>query len=119
MNVLGGENQEILQCNNCILITTVIKTKVYYSKICLHRICEPCIKKIFTVQTPVQSCKFCGKNHDIKDYSEKTRDEIYYELDYRARHKVMAVYYKRLEDFENEEEYEDYLEEVEEKCIIH
>jgi hypothetical protein len=118
MNIKCDENQEIFKCNNCAIPTNVIKTKVYFSLICLHRICEPCIKKVFTQENPAYFCKYCNKKHDMKDYSEKTRDEIYFEYDFRARKKIMAVYYKRPEDFDNEEEYDNYLEEIEDKCKI-
>jgi len=92
MNIFNQEHQEIFQCNNCMIFTNIIKTKFYYSVICLHRICEPCIKKVFNKENPFYICKLCEKKHEIKDFNEKTRDEIYFEYDMKARKKVMTVY---------------------------
>ncbi len=93
MNIKNEEIQEIFQCNNCMILTNVIKSKSYFSTLCLHRICETCLKRVFTKENPIYTCKFCERKHEIKDFSEKSRDENYFEHDLRARKKLMAVYY--------------------------
>ena len=91
MNVKNEENADLFQCSNCHLLTTVIKTKIYFSRLCLHRLCESCNKKVFSPENSIYICNFCQRPHEAKDYSDKTRDESYYEYDIITRHKIMAV----------------------------
>jgi CDK-activating kinase assembly factor MAT1 len=112
----GQTEAEFYQCANCHLLTTLIKTKILYSRLCLHRLCETCYKKLFTPENPIYKCNFCQRTHEPKDFSDKSKEEMYYEYDFRTRHKIMGVYYKRPEDFDSEDEYNDYLEEIEDKC---
>jgi len=91
MNIKNDENSELLKCSNCNLFTNIIKTKILYSKICLHRICETCFRRVITQENPIYKCNFCQKPHDHKSYSDKTKEELYFDFDYRTRQKLMQV----------------------------
>lgn len=91
MNIKNDENTDLLKCSNCLLFTNIIKTKILFSKICLHKICETCLRKVFTQDNPINKCHFCQKPHELKSYSDKTREELYFDYDYKARQKLMTV----------------------------
>jgi len=92
MNVKNVDNSEYLICNNCTIMMTGTNIKIYHSKVCLHKLCDPCYTKIFTAETPAHKCALCTKIHEQKDYSTKQREDYYYETDYRIRHKLMNMY---------------------------
>jgi hypothetical protein len=91
MNVKIEDNWEYLKCNNCMIMMTGSNFKIYHSKICLHKLCEPCYTKVFTAENPTYKCTICSKIHELKDYSLKHREDAFYENDYRIRHKLMNV----------------------------
>jgi hypothetical protein len=108
-------NSDFLNCSNC----NVPGQKLLFSQICNHRICEPCFNRIYLQnKTNIENCKFCGKPHEIKDYKDKHREEIYYNSDLVNRARIVPIFYKTATDFNNQSEYDDYLEEIEEKCKI-
>lgn len=64
-------------------------------------------------KSEIYTCKLCNKPHNAKDFSVKSREESLYENDTRIRQFVLSKCYKRQEDFQNEDEYDDYLEKIE------
>lgn len=89
MNVKQEDNSEYLKCNNCGNIN-LSEHKFLYSKICLHRICDQCYNKVFSLENPVFACKLCLKPHEVKHYNIKSREELYYETDLRNRNKLLG-----------------------------
>lgn len=91
MNVKFEDNSDFIKCNNCMIMMSGTNIRIYHSKICLHKLCEPCFTKVFTAENPVHKCTICFKLHELKDYSIKPREDAYYENDYRIRHKFMNM----------------------------
>lgn len=61
----------------------------------------------------VIQCKECGFNLMKKDFSGKSQIEQVYETDMKIRSRVLRIYNKQREDFDTEDEYNRYLEEIE------
>ena len=96
----------------------------YISRRCLHKLCESCFKKKFPSLINEYICLSCQKEnkgntiYKLKrdDFSNKSLLEEFYDRDKKEREKLMKLIYKRRENFESEEEYNNYLENVE-KCL--
>ena len=116
MNIIIKDNSEYLKCQICSGSVVGMHGRVYHSRICPHKLCDACFSKSF-MSAAVVNCKVCHKPQEQKDYNIKSREEIYDELDKRNRNKIMPVYYLKISDFPSEEEYDNYLEEIEDKCI--
>ncbi|KAI6646761.1 hypothetical protein LOD99_12881 [Oopsacas minuta] len=82
---------------------------------CGHKMCENCMNTIFT--RPTAPCPECGQPLKKSDYRERQFDDMYIERDVNIRKEIMRDFNKREEDFDTLEEYNDYLENVEE--MIH
>ena len=74
--------------------------------------CENCMNTIFI--RPTAPCPECGQALKKSEYREKQFDDLYIERDVNIRKEVMKDFNKREEDFCSVEEYNDYLEKVEE-----
>jgi hypothetical protein len=84
-------DENLLFCNNCNIPLTQ-NQKFLFSQICNHRLCENCYTKIFINKAVVSEiCKLCQKSHEIKDYKDKHREEIYYTSDSINRGKIINV----------------------------
>ena len=79
---------------------------------CGHKMCENCMNTIFT--RPTAPCPECGQALKKSDYRERQFDDIYIERDVNIRKEILKDFNKREEDFDQLEEYNDYLERVEE-----
>ncbi|CCE89777.1 TFIIH/NER complex subunit TFB3 TDEL_0A04450 [Torulaspora delbrueckii] len=82
---------------------------------CYHKICESCVDRIFSLgpaQCPYKNCdKILRKNK----FKTQIFDDVGVEKEVDIRKRVFAVFNKKLEDFEGSlEEYNKYLEEIEE-----
>ena len=93
----------------------------YVSKKCLHKLCEKCYDDKMKLKNSEYNCNFCQKEDkenkiyklSREDFSNKSILEEFYYKDKSDREKLV---YKRRENFNSEEEYNDYLEFVE-KCL--
>jgi len=92
MNVVIEDNSEYIKCNNCMITITGTNIKLFHSRICLHKLCESCYSKVFNTENPLHKCTICLKPHELKDYISKQREDLYYENDYKIRHKIMNMY---------------------------
>jgi len=63
-------------------------------------------------------CQFCKKIHEQKHFSSKIKEEIFYEQDLRDRKRICMLFHKTIDDFNNENEYDNYLEELEDKISV-
>ena len=79
---------------------------------CGHKMCENCMNTIFI--RPTAPCPECGQALRKSEYREKQFDDLYIERDVNIRKEIIKDYNKREEDFGTQEEYNDYLEQVEE-----
>ena len=59
-------------------------------------------------------CPECGQALKKSDYRERQFDDIYIERDVNIRKEILKDFNKREEDFEQLQDYNDYLERVEE-----
>lgn len=81
---------------------------------CYHKICESCVDRIFSLG-PAQ-CPYTGCDKILRRNKFKTQifDDVGVEKEVDIRKRVFNVFNKTLEDFDyNQEEYDKYLEEVE------
>ena len=115
MNIPNYKEYEkgIKTCVNC---SSQLTSNIFYSKYCLHRLCDICYGKLFSEKNSKYYCKLCKdpKPQSSNDYFNKPQDQILYEKDYKIRQKIFEEYsYKRKENFNNENEYNEYLEGIE------
>lgn len=80
--------------------------KIYISP-CYHKLCSTCINRIFKVDAP---CPQCGLILKKMNFFIQNFEDIQIERECRIR---KMINYKELEDFDNEDEYNDYLEKME------
>ncbi|KAM9905673.1 hypothetical protein OXX69_007095, partial [Metschnikowia pulcherrima] len=81
---------------------------------CYHKICESCVDRIFSLgpaQCPYPKChKLLRKNR----FKKQVFDDILIEREIDIRKRIQAIYNKTEEDFASLQEYNAYLEHVEE-----
>lgn len=80
---------------------------------CGHRICSNCVELLF-IAKPAVPCYKCGLMLNKSKYSVSNFDDDEIERDLIVRRKVLSDFNLFEEDFESVEEYDDYLEMVEE-----
>jgi CDK-activating kinase assembly factor MAT1 len=85
--------------------------KLLVSTLCCHRMCETCVYRLFS--QGIAPCPVCGTMLKKTSFSEPQFEDLSAEKEYRTRKRLMKWFNKRREDFEMLEEYNDYLEEVE------
>ncbi|CCI40615.1 hypothetical protein ABG067_002944 [Albugo candida] len=88
-----------------------IKMKMLISK-CGHRFCDQCIKREFQHHREI-ACPTCSKPVKKSQLQDKTIEEINYTKEVSIRKKVLKDYNKTEDDFVTLEEYNDYLETLE------
>lgn len=71
----------------------------------------------------IYKCKSCnekGPGHELTDFLNKAQDECLYENDFKLRPLIYTRFmYKRMENFASEQEYDDYLESIEDLIEKH
>lgn len=102
---------EYTQCLECDK-ECFFSEKVFFSKNCLHPLCDNCFIKCS--QLKQMKCKRCKQLWTITDVLKKPKNKDYFERDLQLRHELFKKFYKRRENFSNENEYNSYLERVEE-----
>uniref|UniRef100_A0AAV1US84 RING-type domain-containing protein n=1 Tax=Peronospora matthiolae TaxID=2874970 RepID=A0AAV1US84_9STRA len=87
------------------------KMKMLISK-CGHRFCDHCIKREFQHKREV-ACAACQKPVKKSQLQDKTIEELNFAKETSIRKKVIKDYNKTEEDFDTLDEYNDYLETLE------
>ena len=68
-----------------------LSSKFLFSHLCNHRMCENCYVKIFDKIQTVNICKICNKQHELKDYKWKPREEDFFINDSKTRNAILKV----------------------------
>ncbi|KAI5189921.1 CDK-activating kinase assembly factor MAT1 [Nematocida minor] len=85
--------------------------KVFVSP-CYHSLCEMCVSRLFS--NGPNKCPECGISLRRSNYTSQTFEDVGIERECRIRKIVMTQIGKSLEDYSDEEDYNDYLEKIEE-----
>ncbi len=94
MNIFNEEilGMDLQKCNRCKnLLNNVTRLKIFYSQVCLIRLCESCFKASFPSENNLFDCNFCKIRHNSSIFADRTREEIFYEYDLKARKTIMAL----------------------------
>ncbi|KAJ6547115.1 CDK-activating kinase assembly factor MAT1-domain-containing protein [Mycena capillaripes] len=78
---------------------------------CYHKMCESCIDRLFTLGPA--PCPICNKVLRKLAFTPQTFEDLGVEKEIAIRRRVAKEFNKRLEDFSNLREFNDYLEDVE------
>uniref|UniRef100_A0A060TDJ4 RNA polymerase II transcription factor B subunit 3 n=1 Tax=Blastobotrys adeninivorans TaxID=409370 RepID=A0A060TDJ4_BLAAD len=80
---------------------------------CYHKMCESCVDRIFSLGPA--PCPYAGCNKILRKnkFKEQVFEDVGVEREVNVRSRVAKVFNKREDDFDTLEEYNNYLEEVE------
>ncbi|KAJ6606549.1 CDK-activating kinase assembly factor [Mycena vulgaris] len=78
---------------------------------CYHKMCESCIDRLFTLGPA--PCPICNKVLRKLAFTPQTFEDLGVEKEIAIRRRIAKEFNKRLEDFSNLREFNDYLEDVE------
>ncbi|KAG7839381.1 hypothetical protein KL942_003743 [Ogataea angusta] len=81
---------------------------------CYHKICDSCVDRIFSLGPSPCPYPNCGKILRKNRFKTQIFDDVEVERECDVRKRVVAVYNKTQEDFKTLDEYNAYLEEIEE-----
>ncbi|OAG29183.1 CDK-activating kinase assembly factor MAT1 [Nematocida displodere] len=84
--------------------------KIFVSP-CYHSLCEMCVSRLFS--NGPNECPECGITLRRSNYTSQTFEDVSVERDCRIRKTVISYLGKSLEDYSDEEEYNEYLEQIE------
>ena len=108
MNIPNYKEYEkgIKTCMHC---ESELSSNYHNSKNCIHKLCDICFRNVF-LKTPKFPCRLCKD----RDFIEEPQDQNLYVKDFKVRQKIFEDYiYKRRNNFNSDEEYNDYLEKIE------
>ncbi|QOU18268.1 TFB3 [Brettanomyces bruxellensis] len=80
---------------------------------CYHKICDACVDRIFSLGPSVCPYPNCNKILRKNKFKTQIFDDIEVEKECDIRRRVLSIYNKKATDFKNTEEYNKYLEEIE------
>ncbi|WBW72182.1 transcription factor TFIIK complex ubiquitin-protein ligase E3 subunit, Pmh1 [Schizosaccharomyces osmophilus] len=80
---------------------------------CYHKMCESCVDRIFTTGPAACPTPGCGKILRKAKFREQTFEDAQIEREIDVRRRIAKIFNKGQQDFESLQEYNDYLEEVE------
>ncbi|KAJ7197207.1 CDK-activating kinase assembly factor [Mycena pura] len=78
---------------------------------CYHKMCESCIDRLFTLGPA--PCPICSKVLRKLAFTPQTFEDLGVEKEIAVRRRIAKEFKKRVEDFSNLREFNDYLEDVE------
>ena len=115
MNIPRINISEYIRCARCKSELSP-NSKVYYSKYCLHKLCDTCYRAHFSANKQYK-CTLCGEKghtHDTNDFFFEPQDRRYYDRDIKLRQFILAsAFYRKEESFPTTEDYDNYLEQIE------
>ncbi|EPY50714.1 transcription factor TFIIH complex subunit Pmh1 [Schizosaccharomyces cryophilus OY26] len=80
---------------------------------CYHKMCESCVDRIFTTGPAACPTPGCGKILRKAKFREQTFEDAQIEREIDVRRRIAKIFNKGQQDFGSLQEYNDYLEEVE------
>lgn len=80
---------------------------------CYHKICDACVDRIFALGPSPCPYPNCGKVLRRNKFKAQVFDDLEVEKECDIRRRVLSVYNKKEGDFQTEEMYDKYLEEIE------
>ncbi|MBW0500715.1 hypothetical protein O181_040430 [Austropuccinia psidii MF-1] len=78
---------------------------------CYHKMCESCIDRIFSLGP--EPCPICGQTLRKNNFAPQTFENLFVEKEVVIRKRISKYFNKRREDFKTLDDYNNYLEEVE------
>lgn len=90
LNKLKPIDSNLNECFNCKGAASILRIKLFYSLFCNHRLCEECFTKLFKSKTSVE-CAYCSRIHSSKDFSIKSKNDIFCENDQKYRKMVLSL----------------------------
>lgn len=84
------------------------ETKVFFSTVCDHRMCEPCITRLFQ-NGRAYPCPACGANVRAEDFSREPREAKRVDSEVQIRRQICDIFCKSKDDFLEEAAYHEYL----------
>eukprot|EP00741_Cyanophora_paradoxa_P008396 tig00001307_g8123.t1 len=103
--------EECTVCRNSPYITPSLRISV--SELCGHKYCETCIERMFPSGATVQVCKQCGTQLRKSNFKRPTGEGMAMGSETFIRKRVLGAFNKVEADFASLEEYNNYLEMVE------
>lgn len=103
-----------LQCPVCKSDSYLNPNIKLYISPCYHKMCEACLS--YTFQAGQAPCPECGSMLRKVNYVTQTFEDLSVEKECRVR-KMLRKFMRSEEDFATMEEYNDYLEEVEDRVM--
>lgn len=85
--------------------------KVFVSP-CYHSLCEMCVSRLFSNRP--NKCPECGISLRRSNYTSQTFEDVEIERECRVRKIVMGQIGRGIEEYSDEEDYNDYLEKIDE-----
>ncbi|EHY66005.1 hypothetical protein NERG_00701 [Nematocida ausubeli] len=108
------ENVE-LSCPQCKSNSYINPSMKIFVSPCYHSLCEMCVSRLFA--NGPNKCPECGISLRRSNYMSQTFEDVCIERECRIRKVISSQMGKNLEDYSDEEDYNDYLEQVEEIVI--
>lgn len=95
------------------------QNQLKWAKLCSHILCATCLKLMYAnATTPLLKCYQCQTMLREKDYTHKDPLLQQVETDNENRKQILKVYNQKRSDFDTQEAYDAYLEEVEEIIFV-
>lgn len=82
--------------------------RVYFSGVCDHRVCEPCITRLF-IHGRVYPCPTCGTSLRAEDFSDQPKESRLVESEVKIRRQISGIYCKAEAEFSCREDWNEYL----------
>jgi hypothetical protein len=109
MNIPNYKEKYDKGIKTCMHCTSDLTSNYHNSKNCIHKLCDNCFINHF-LKNPKFICRLCNDRYFV----EEPQDQNIYFRDYKIRKELFENYiYKRRDNFNTDEEYNDYLEEIE------
>ncbi|CAN6641602.1 RNA polymerase II transcription factor B subunit 3 [Trichomonascus vanleenenianus] len=80
---------------------------------CYHKMCESCVDRIFSLGPAPCPYPNCNKTLRKHKFTQQVFEDIGIEREVNVRQRVVRIFNKREQDFDSLEEYNNYLEEIE------
>ena len=94
------------------------ETALHFSTRCLHALCQQCLSSFYTQAGLQRKCYSCQTVLLRKDYVQKDPEIYLVEKETEIRKQVLKIYNLRRNDFATAEEYDEYLETIEDLIFV-
>eukprot|EP00743_Colponemidia_sp_Colp-15_P003472 GILK01003750.1.p1 GENE.GILK01003750.1~~GILK01003750.1.p1 ORF type:complete len:285 (-),score=54.80 GILK01003750.1:62-916(-) len=104
------KDEECPICRNATYLKPDLKLLI---SSCGHRFCQDCVNRLFSGGKTVAACPICRNTLRKGNFTDKSSDQVAFDKEVNIRRKVNKIYNKRREDFDSLQDYNNFLEEVE------